>query len=84
MASKDLPSIEGEVSLNYDEDKKEFTEKPRQVTIYSSIDEDGQSKVTISFELGRKEDDDFALTFDSEEFMQKIVRAIAFGEDYRK
>lgn len=84
MASKNLPSIEGEVSLNYDEDKKEFTEKPRQVIIHSLIDEEGQSKVTISFDLGRKEDDDINLTFDSEEFVQKIIRAISFGEDFRE
>lgn len=84
MATKDLPSIEAEVGFNYDDDKKEFSEKPRNATLISSIDEDGQSKVSISFDLGRKEDDDITLTFDTEEFVQKLVRAIAFGEDYRE
>lgn len=84
MATKDLPSIEAEIDFNYNGDKEEFSEKPRNATLISSIDEDGQSKVSISFDLGRKEDDDVTLTFDTEEFVQKLVRAIAFGEDYRK
>lgn len=84
MATKDLPSIEAEVSFNYYDDKKEFSEKPRNATLISSIDEEGQSKVSISFDLGRKEDDDVTLSFDTEEFVQKLVRAIAFGEDSRK
>ncbi len=84
MATKNSPSIEAEISFNYDDDKKEFSKKPRNVTLISSIDEEGQSKVSISFDLGRKEDDYVTLTFDTEEFVQKLVRAIAFSEDYRE
>ena len=83
MSDKDMPSIVGEVSLNYDKDKKEFGEQPRQVLIHSSVNEEGTSVITINFNLGRQEDDDMSLTFDTEEFVQKLVRAIAFGEDYR-
>ena len=81
MGTKNFPSIEAEIDFNHDDDKREFTTKPRIATIFSSIDEEGQSKVSISFDLGRKEDDDMTLTFDTEEFVQKLVRAIAFGED---
>ncbi len=84
MVDKDMPSIEAETSFNYDDDKKEFGQGPKRVTLHSSIDEDSSSTISFGFDLGRKEDDDLTLTFEVEELMQKIARAIAFGEDYRK
>lgn len=81
---KDLPSIEAEVGFNYDDDGKEFGQGPRTVIISSSIDEDNTSIINLSFDLGRKEDDDITLTFEAEEFMQKLIRAIAHGEDLRQ
>ena len=84
MSDRDLPTIEGEVDFNYDEDKKGFGLGSRLVVISSNISEQGESKTTMSFVLGQKKDDDISVTFDTEELVQKIARAIAFGENYMK
>jgi hypothetical protein len=79
MASKDSPSIEAEIDFNYEDDRKEFSGNPRNATLHASFDDDGQNRVSITFDLGRKQADSITLTFDSEEFVQKLVRAIANG-----
>lgn len=84
----DLPSIIGEVEFNYDEDKKEFCINPhgannRIVDIYGCIKEDGKLQLSLSFVLGRKDDDTISINFDGEELLKKIQQALIFGEDNR-
>ena len=80
MTNKYIPTIISEIEFNYSQDKREFKEKDRKVTISHHMGDDGVSRINLSFELGRKEEDDISLIFETEEFMQKLARAIAFGD----
>ena len=82
---KEYPDMVGSIDFNYDDDKKEFgMNMQRIVDISAYVDENGIPKIGISFELGRKEDDTVTLSIDAEEFMQKVSRAMIYGEDYEK
>ena len=79
----DYPDMVGSIDFNYDNDKKEFgINLQRIVSISAYIDDEGIPKISISFELGRKEDDTVTLSIDAEEFMQKISKAMLYGENY--
>lgn len=64
------------VDFNRDDDKKEFNLNDRVVGISCSK----EGRLFLSVNLGRKEDDQFYLDFDLEEFVQKLVRAITEPE----
>ena len=82
---KEYPNMVGSLDFNYDQDKKEFgMNTQRKITLSACVDEDGMTKINISFELGRKEDDTVTLSVDTEEFMQKISRAMIYGENYER
>ncbi len=80
--NKDLASIVGEVSFNYDDDDKEFGRGNRIVNITGQVDEEGTALLVLSFNLGRKDDDDVCLVFEAGEFMQKFLRALVYGENF--
>ena len=80
---KDYLDMIGSIDFNYQDDKKEFGETMQRIVgLSASVDEEGIPKINISFELGRKEDDTVTLSIDAEEFMQKISRAMIYGENY--
>lgn len=82
---KDLPSMVGNVEFNYDVDKKEFgMNTERKVDLFGQVDEQGTPVVSLSFELGRKEDDTVTITLEFEEFIQKMLRAMIFGENHSR
>ncbi len=82
---KEYPDMIGSIDFNYDADKKEFRgSMQRIVDLSACVNEDGIPKINISFELGRKEDDTVTLSIDAEEFMQKISRAMIYGENYEE
>lgn len=82
---KEYPDMVGGVDFNYHEDNKEFgTNSQRKITLSACVDEEGIPKISISFELGRKAEDTITLSFDTEEFMQKISRAIVYGDNYER
>ncbi len=73
----------GTVDFNYDADTKEFgMNTHRKVDLFGMIDEQGTPIVSLSFDLGRKEDDSVTITLDFEEFIQKMLRAMIFGENH--
>ena len=83
---KDLPEIISEVGFNYDDDKKEFSKYPngtnrRIVDLCGGVSEDSSLVITLSLALGRKDDDTMSLTFDAEELLNKILKALVFGEE---
>ncbi len=79
--NKDLPSIVGKVSFDYDDDNKKFGQGDRIVNITGQIDDEGTPVIILSFNLGRKEDNSVTLVIEADEFIKKFLMAMVYRED---
>jgi len=71
------------VDFNRNDDREEFPKENRFATMFAYLLEDGEVKITMAFELGRKEDDDMILEFDADELILAIFKALAYRTDFR-
>lgn len=79
----EVPKIIAKIGFNRTDDKKEFSDEPRIVSLLADTEEDGRHEISLSFELGRKEEDDITLFINAEEFAQKLIEALITSEDLR-
>ncbi len=78
-----IPKVIAEVEFNRLDDRKEFSDEPRIVSLWAYTRDDGQHEISLSFGLGRKEEDDVTLFINAEEFAQKLIEALINSEDLR-
>lgn len=84
MVDLEVPMIKADIEFDDKEDKKEFSEEPRLVTLVALTYANGETKLSMGFRLNRKDDDGIELIFNAEELIQKITKAIINADDLRQ
>lgn len=73
---KGFPAIKTDLDCNIDDDKEEFDVAYSRLSTINCFYDEGEPKISLTFNMGRKKDDTMSLIFDVVEFTSKVTEAI--------